>query len=342
MRIRARLGLIGVLVVVVIIGALLFVTEQIRNAPLATSDTEQRTVTVEPEAGDVIPMGAPGRDLALMTNRAGSWDIATIAADGTVAILTGDNTTTQEYFPSWSMDGKQMNFLSTRLDAAELGPSQINADGTGLENLTVISAIFSLASSGRFDWDPSWSPDGTQMLWSSVRDLNLELYLIPTDKDFTMSNAARLTNNGARDWFGTWSPDGKSVLRSSDASGSEDITLMTLETGAETLLASTDWDEVRPVFSLDGATVLYVLDENDELLTGAVNFVVMPAAGGASTPLGADVFSGAPIWTPDGSQVAYMSNESGRWQVYVMNTDGTNTRRITPDDADYVYPVWRP
>lgn len=342
MRTRTRLALVFAVIVVVVGGVLFLLSEQIRNAPLATSDTVQLEVTVEAETSDVIPMGAPGRDLALMTNRAGNWDIATIAADGTLTILTGDNTTTHEYFPSWSMDGKQMNFISNRLSSAEVGPSQINADGTNLENLTVVSAIFSLASSGRFDWDPSWSPDGTQLLWSSVRDINLELYLIPTATDFTISNATRLTNSGARDWFGAWSPDGKSVLRSSDASGNEDVSLITLETGEETVLAATEWDEVRPAFSLDGETVLYVLDENDKLLEGEMNFAVVPSAGGTSAALGTEPFAGAPVWTPDGTQVAYMSNENGRWQVYVMNTDGTNKRRITPDDGDYVYPVWRP
>src|SRR4051812_44795855 len=116
MSTRARWGLtIGLAAVVVVIGCLMFLTQQIRNAPLPTSDTVQTIVTVEPAPADsnVIPLGVPGRDLAVMTNRAGNWDIALIAADGTVKVLTGDNTTTQEYFPSWAMDGKQINFVST-------------------------------------------------------------------------------------------------------------------------------------------------------------------------------------------------------------------------------------
>lgn len=343
MSARTRWGVfIGLAVIVIVIAGLLLATEQIRNAPLPTSDTAQTIVTAEPQSGDVIPLGAPGRDLTVMTNREGNWDVALISADGTIKLLTGDNTTTQEYFPSWSMDGKQLNFVSTRLDPNDLGPTQINADGTELQNLTVVSAIFSLAQSGRFDWDPAWSPNGTQMVWSSLRDLNLELYLIDTAKPFKIDNAKRLTNSGARDWFGAWSPDGKAIVRASDASGNENIYMITLATGQETMLVSRDFDETRPVFSLDGESVLYTSDEGEALVKGALNFSIVPTAGGESAALGTGVFKGGPVWTPHSSQVAYMSNESGTWQIYVMDTDGTNVRRITPDDGDYVYPVWRP
>jgi Tol biopolymer transport system component len=343
MSARTRWGLfIGLAVIVIVIVGLLFATDQIRNAPLPTSDTAQTVVTAAPETGDIIPLGVPGRDLAVMTNREGNWDVALISADGSVKLLTGDNTTTQEYFPSWAMDGKQLNFVSTRLDPNDLGPTQINADGTGLENLTVVSAIFSLAQSGRFDWDPAWSPNGKQMIWSSLRDLNLELYLIDTAKDFKIENAKRMTNGGARDWFATWSPDGKTIVRASDASGTENIYVMTLATGQEVLLTSGDFDETRPAFSLDGQSVIYVSDEGETLVKGELNFLTVPITGGESKAPGTTVFAGAPVWTPDSTQVAYMSNESGTWQIYVMDQDGANKRRITPDDGDYVYPVWRP
>jgi TolB protein len=55
-----------------------------------------------------------------------------------------------------------------------------------------------------------------------------------------------------------------------------------------------------------------------------------------------DSFSGDPAYSADGSEVVYMSNEDGHWHIYLMNADGTNVRRLTEGDADYLFPVWRP
>ena len=32
----------------------------------------------------------------------------------------------------------------------------------------------------------------------------------------------------------------------------------------------------------------------------------------------------APVWSPDGSQIAFLSDRSGAWEIWLMNADGTN------------------
>ncbi len=49
-----------------------------------------------------------------------------------------------------------------------------------------------------------------------------------------------------------------------------------------------------------------------------------------------------PRWSADGSQILYQSNESGSWQIYVMNADGTGIRQLTDHDSNNNYPDWSP
>jgi len=36
----------------------------------------------------------------------------------------------------------------------------------------------------------------------------------------------------------------------------------------------------------------------------------------------------SPAWSPEGKQIAFLSNYAGRWEFYVMDADGTNQRKI--------------
>ncbi len=38
----------------------------------------------------------------------------------------------------------------------------------------------------------------------------------------------------------------------------------------------------------------------------------------------------APTWSPDGSQIAFLTDRSGQWEIWVMNADGSNQRPMFP------------
>lgn len=58
--------------------------------------------------------------------------------------------------------------------------------------------------------------------------------------------------------------------------------------------------------------------------------VVAQAADGTVTNLtNASAFDGHPSLSPDGSQIAFISDRTGSRSVYVMNKDGSNVRRVT-------------
>jgi Tol biopolymer transport system component len=41
----------------------------------------------------------------------------------------------------------------------------------------------------------------------------------------------------------------------------------------------------------------------------------------------------APTWSPDGSQIAFLTDRSGRWEIWVMNADGSDQRPMFPAGA---------
>lgn len=41
----------------------------------------------------------------------------------------------------------------------------------------------------------------------------------------------------------------------------------------------------------------------------------------------------APAWSPDGSQIAFMTDRTGQWEIWIMNADGSNQRPMFPNGA---------
>jgi Tol biopolymer transport system component len=36
----------------------------------------------------------------------------------------------------------------------------------------------------------------------------------------------------------------------------------------------------------------------------------------------------APTWSPDGSQIAFLSDRNGQWEIWTMNADGGNQQPL--------------
>ena len=49
-----------------------------------------------------------------------------------------------------------------------------------------------------------------------------------------------------------------------------------------------------------------------------------------------------PRWSNDGTKILYQSNRTGRWQIYIMDIDGSNKRRVTIDKYNNNFPAWSP
>jgi Tol biopolymer transport system component len=98
--------------------------------------------------------------------------------------------------------------------------------------------------------------------------------------------------------------------------------------------------EPRPdlvlVSTRDGDYAIYALDAD-----GGSQKRLTEADVDASSPRGL-LFQIDPAWSPDGRSIAFASKRSGTFDIYVMNADGTGTRRVTSGPEDDGHPTWSP
>jgi Tol biopolymer transport system component len=49
-----------------------------------------------------------------------------------------------------------------------------------------------------------------------------------------------------------------------------------------------------------------------------------------------------PVWSPDGTRIAFLSDRDGNWNIYLMAADGGNQHRLTGGPGRDSQPVWSP
>ena len=179
----------------------------------------QQNLTNNP-GRDSSPSWSPeGKRIAFSSNRDARkgdfiFEIYVMDADGGNPQNLTNNLKDDQY-PSWSPDGKRIVFSARRDGHFENKFSitdeiyVMDADGGNQQRLT---------ENRKNDWDPSWSPDGKRIAFSSDRkgDLeNFEIYVIDADG----GNQQKLTENRVDDGSPVWSPDSKRIAFHSDKDG---------------------------------------------------------------------------------------------------------------------------
>ena len=132
--------------------------------------------------------------------------------------------------PVWSPDGRKIAFV--RL-SKRLGVYVVNADGSGMRNLTP-KPVGTYAA-------PAWSPDGRKIAFVSDRDGNSEVYVMNANG----SGQRNLTRNPAFDADPAWSPDGRSIAFRSTRDGNTDIYIMNADGSGQRNLTRSPANEGR-------------------------------------------------------------------------------------------------
>lgn len=154
---------------------------------------------------------------------------------------------------------------------------------------------------------------GERILLSSERDGDWDVYSMFPDG----SRLVQLTTNMAYDWAPTWSPDGEVVAFASNY----------LDGQFQQRMRE---DGTKETFEMVGDLEIYTMD---------------PDRSGVS-PLTENELAndGHPVWSPDGSRIAFHSDSGGDgvFEIFVMDADGLNPRQVTDLGGTNWDPAWSP
>ncbi|HJP95406.1 MAG TPA: protein kinase [Pyrinomonadaceae bacterium] len=136
--------------------------------------------------------------------------------------------------------------------------------------------------------------------------------------DLSRETKSRLTFNAQSDGDPVWSPDGNHVVFTSNRAGDGHIHLYDTSanaSGDDQLLLTSESDDIPTNWSRDGANLLFMRFQNK---VPASIWILSLSDRQAKPLLQSPAFDQvAAAFSPDGHYIAYESNESGRFEVYV-------------------------
>lgn len=325
------------------------------------------TLTIQCNSSTSTPLRHRNQ-LAFISVCDGNAEVYTINADGTgLRRLThsplGDSS------PLWAPDGSKIAFVYGRHRDGNV--FVMNANGTNQRQITFNASAFYLlsfteeekilftsydqendvyrlriANTDALDFTTinqpfgSPSPDKTRIAYQEKIDmLRSDIFIL----NISTSQVLQITNNASANQLLTsyspvWSPTSSQVaFITSDpfdiGNKSAKIYIVNADGTNLRLLTNLADKSLSLQWSPDGRKIAFQFRKN---------IYTINIDGTNRTQITNSNNDSGPIWSPDGSKIAFTSHREGNWDIFVINSDGSNLVQLTFDKkADYD-PVWRP
>jgi serine/threonine protein kinase/Tol biopolymer transport system component len=184
------------------------------------------------------------------------------------------------------------------------------------------------------------SPDGSRLAFDRLRVDQQGSFMDVWTMELSRGVPMRLTFDPLTALDPVWSPDGTRIAYMSDREGLYHLYVRPAGgAGEPELLLKNDADKFLGDWATDGRHILYVQDDPQ---TGPDDVWALPLFGDRQPfPVFKTKFNEMqPSFSPDGRFVAYVSNESGRNEVYVQSFP-TSGFKLKISTAGGTTPVWR-
>ena len=269
---------------------------------------------------------ADGKKLSFQSKRDGRGcdQIYTMNIDGSNVkmVSNGEGRTTCAFFYD---NDRRVLYGSTHLGSKDCPPNpdfskgyvwaiyptydifSVKTDGTGMQQLT---------STPGYDAEATLSPNGKKIIFTSMRDGDLDLY----EMDTKGKNVRRLTSELGYDGGAFYSPNGRQIVYRSFHPKTEAEIARYKDRLANNLIEPTVFEIW--VMNADGSSKRQV------------------------TKLGAASF--APFFTPDGKKIIFCTNyfasdpRKRNFDLALVNVDGTGLERVTFNETFDGFPMFSP
>jgi TolB protein len=186
----------------------------------------------------------------------------------------------------------------------------MDADGA---NTHVLTADKSIVQS------PSWSPEGSLLLFTSWRAGNGPAIWVmspETRKPFLISGRPGLNTSAA------YSPDGQHIACTLSQDGNAEIYVLDARGGNAQRLTNHRSIDTAPAWSPTGRELAFTSDRS-----GSPQVYLMDAVGGSIRRLTFDVdYTDSPSWSPKGDRIAFVNRVGGGFDVWTCRADGTGAK----------------
>jgi eukaryotic-like serine/threonine-protein kinase len=185
--------------------------------------------------------------------------------------------------------------------------------------------------------NPRLSPDDRR--FAVARDgNNVDLWL----SDVTGGNVTRFTFDPANDQYPVWSPDGSRIVWASSREGIYHLYQKAANlSGQDELLLKSDHYKFPTDWSRDGRFIIYrELDPKTKQDVWVLPLGPQTTALASFPFLRTEANEAAAVLSPDGNWIAYNSDESGKYEVYVQSFSGGGGKRQVSTGGG-LGPRWR-
>jgi len=215
----------------------------------------------------------------------------------------------------------------------------INQDGSNLKRLTDPS------TAAHEDGCASWSPDGSRIIYARQYSISNDIYAMNSNGEDqkNLTNIFSLGTPPSSNSFSEfpWSPDGQRIVFDSNRGGFYKLYIMD-ENGGNLVQITKNLgiEEYGAVWAPNRNEIAYVstggLNNNTDIFTLNLDDPTAKPINITNN----QYHNTEPVWSPDGTQILFVSNRDGNSDLYIMNSDGSDVRQITDTPEPESNPSW--